>query len=132
MWTRVDGQTWTLHWFLFEVVRDEIVHVALFDELVTVSADPPTALDVSRLTRLRATASGDAEFAILAGPNARRERIETDAERQLATEQAREADELKRRREAALGPEISRSARISVPLRAPKPGAQSVERSPSP
>jgi hypothetical protein len=85
-----DGQTWTLRWDLFEVVRDELITVANVNPLTTISMpEPPAApsFDVHEFARVRVNFAGDAEWAVLAGPLKRTEAIESDAERQEVKQQ---------------------------------------------
>ncbi len=75
---------WRLCWSLSEVVRQEVVPIAN-EVLVTSEGDGPPdrdLVDLRGLVSLRVNAAGAAEWAILAGPNARSEAIATDLERQ--------------------------------------------------
>ena len=86
---------WSLNWLLFEVIGDDFVPIA--DDILTTSAaaQPPIDLDTTQMTRVRVNDAGDAEWAVLTGPNQQSEIIETEAERQEAARQseARQAAE---------------------------------------
>jgi hypothetical protein len=88
---------WKLHWFIFEVVRDEIIQIDTPESLATVAGDvlSRTAFDVRDHAVLRVDDSGQAEWAVLNGPHAETRSIESDAER-------REARDARQRRDAAL------------------------------
>jgi hypothetical protein len=87
-----DLSSWTLEWHLFEIVRDELIRIDVSaDALTTVPASaPPIAqsFDVRAYAAVRVTDNGDAEWAILQGPQARSQVIESDAERREARERA--------------------------------------------
>jgi hypothetical protein len=75
---------WTLQWHLFEVVRDQIIRVDTVESLATVDEDAPPArdtFDVREYAELRVDDGGHAEWAVLKGPHAATQRIESDAER---------------------------------------------------
>jgi hypothetical protein len=104
-WATPKKGTWVLMWHLFEVVRDELL-VITAEELVTIAAErPPTGppVDVRSMAQVRLTDTGDAEWAVLIGPHARSELIESDAERQEVKEHDR------RRRAAAAGVDWTRA-----------------------
>jgi hypothetical protein len=85
-----DRQTWTLRWDLYEVVRNELIVVAIESALTTISAsEPPTTppFDVHEFALVRVNFAGDAEWALLAGPRKRIEAIESDAVRQEEKQQ---------------------------------------------
>ena len=76
--------SWTLQWHLFEVVRDQIIRVDTVESLATVEGDAPPArdaFDVREYAELRVDDAGHAEWAVLKGPHAATQRIESDAER---------------------------------------------------
>jgi hypothetical protein len=79
-------------WSVSEVVRATLVPIVLEDVYTLEAEQPPpdSAIDVSRLARIRVNDLGDAEWAVLSGPNPRSDVIEPDEERQeLAQIQAR-------------------------------------------
>jgi hypothetical protein len=83
-------EPWVLVWRLFEVVRDELVQIAV-DSLATVSArEPPTgpAFDGRNYARLSVNDAGDPELAVLGGSNPRSGAIDSDLERQEAKQRA--------------------------------------------
>lgn len=89
---------WNLQWHLFEIVRDEIVRIDTPEPLVTVDGETPPSRDAFNIRDYaiaRVDDDGHAEWAVLKGPHASTERIETDAER-------REMREEKAARDAAL------------------------------
>jgi hypothetical protein len=89
---------WKLHWFIFEVVRDEIIQIDTPESLVTVAGEAPparAAVDVRDYAVLRVDDSGQAEWAVVKGPHAATRSIESDAER-------REVRDARQRRDAAL------------------------------
>jgi hypothetical protein len=89
---------WSLQWHLFEVVRDEIIRIDTPEPLLTVAGEAPPSRDafsVRDYAVVRADDDGNPEWAVLKGPQARTERIESDAER-------REVREAKAARDAAL------------------------------
>lgn len=86
---------WNLRWFIFEVVRDEIITVEVSEPLTTADGDPPPstdAFDPREYAVLRVDDEGDAEWAVLKGPRQMTQRIETDAERREARETAAARD----------------------------------------
>jgi hypothetical protein len=92
------GPPWKLEWHVFEVVRDEIIRIDTSEPNATANRDaPPTGetFDVREYAVLRVDDEGNAEWAVLKGPQARTERIESDAER-------REVRDAKLARDAAL------------------------------
>ena len=109
---------WTLRWYIFEVVRDEILTVEVSDSLTTADgAAPPSpeSFDPGEYARLRVTDDGDAELAVLKGPRHMTRRIETDAERREARETAAARDaalravDWKARREVSRQPAMNYS-----------------------
>ena len=86
---------WQLHWSLSEVVREDLVPIAGEDILTVPDSGPPgrSPVDLRRLVALRVNDVGEAEWAILARPDARSETVETDRERQevRAQREARQA-----------------------------------------
>ncbi len=86
------ANTWSLHWSLVEVVRDTLENVVQDDVLTLTAEKPPTSppFDVRDVVRLDVTDAGDAEWIIASGPRARRDIVESDAERQaIRAERAR-------------------------------------------
>jgi hypothetical protein len=80
---------WRLEWHLFEVVRDQIIRIDTAEPLTTVDGNAPPSpetFDVRDYAVVRVDDDGNAEWAVLKGPGARTERIETDAERRAARE----------------------------------------------
>jgi hypothetical protein len=85
------GSPWTLHWFVFEVVGDEILTINMSDSLVTSDgATPPSAdsLDVREYAVVRVDRDGNAEWAVLKGTQPMKRRIESEAERREVREAA--------------------------------------------
>jgi hypothetical protein len=83
--------TWDLHWGVAEVVRDEIIGIETVDALVTVEAPAPPSreeFDARAYAVVRVDEEGNAEWAVLKGPNSRTQRIESDTERREVREQA--------------------------------------------
>ena len=67
-----DTPTWALGWMLFEVVGIDFVPITGDASLTTVVASrPPATLDLETLVRVRVNAQGEAEWAVLSGPNPR-------------------------------------------------------------
>jgi hypothetical protein len=67
-----DLSTWSLGWWLQEVVGREMFSVAGDARLITItSPQPPAAIDTSRLVEVRVNATGEAEWAIKDPANAR-------------------------------------------------------------
>jgi hypothetical protein len=88
---------WTLRWYVFEVVRDEIITIEVSEAVTTAQGDAPpspASFDPREYGQLRVNDDGDAELAILKGPHQTTRRIETDAERHeaRATAAARDAE----------------------------------------
>jgi TPR repeat protein len=78
------GPPWKLEWQVFEVVRDQIIRIDTSEPGATSSGDAPPpgeTFDVREYAVLRVDEDGNAEWAVLKGPQARTERIESDAER---------------------------------------------------
>jgi hypothetical protein len=89
---------WKLHWFIFEVVRDEIVLIDTPESLVTVAGEAPpsrAAFDVRDYAVLRVNDNGQAEWAVVKRAHPEARPIESDAER-------REVRDARQRRDAAL------------------------------
>ena len=87
---------WTLHWMVFEVIRDHIIRIDTPESIVTVEGpDAPSreTFDVRGVAELRVDEQGNAEWAVLKGDRPESRRIESDAERREMREQtlAREA-----------------------------------------
>lgn len=99
-WMPAQPRTWVLSWRLFEVVRDELISVAVHELMTTAGEEPAaaSAIDLSALVNLQINTDGNPEYAILAGAARRRSVIESDAERQ---EWKRFASKESRAREAA-------------------------------
>jgi hypothetical protein len=86
---------WSLRWYVFEVVRDEILTITVSEPLTTAAGDvPPSSesFDPHEYGVLRVNDEGDAEWAVLKGPQQMTQRIETDAERREARETAAARD----------------------------------------
>ena len=86
---------WKLQWLVFEVVRDEIITIEVSDPLTTAEGDAPPrpeSFDPRDYAVLRVDDEGHAEWAVLKGPHPRAERIESDAERREAREEAAARD----------------------------------------
>ena len=94
---RRDDRARGAHWHIFEVVRDEIVRIDGPDDLVTMAGECRRhgRFDVRDYAVLRVGDSGQAEWAVVKGPQAATRSIETDAER-------REVRDASQRRDAAL------------------------------
>jgi hypothetical protein len=86
---------WSLNWHLFEVVASELKRVADDDAVMTAASRPGPipSEDVRQRVAIRTDTDGKAEWAILEGPHARSELIETEEERREVreTEAARTA-----------------------------------------
>ena len=75
---------WDLRWYVFEIVRDEIITIEGSDPLTTAEGNrppPPESFDPHEFAVVRVNDDGDAECALLKGPRRMTQRIETDAER---------------------------------------------------
>jgi hypothetical protein len=86
---------WSLRWYVFEVVRDEIITIEVSEGVTTAPGDAPpspASFDPHEYVQLRVTDEGDAELAILKGLHQTTRRIETDAERHEARETAAARD----------------------------------------
>jgi len=60
-----DQSTWSLAWFLDEVVGAEISSIAIDGQLITTtSTGAPPAIETSRAVRVRVNANGEAEWAV--------------------------------------------------------------------
>jgi TPR repeat protein len=85
---------WHLQWSLSEVVKDDLVSIAL-ERLLTAAGHAPPAsasLDPHSLVSVRVNAAGAAEWAILSGPNMRSEVMETEADRAEMEERRRQQE----------------------------------------
>jgi len=87
------GQTgpWELHRHLFEVVGDEIVTIDTSNPLVTIEGEAPPpreSFEASEYAVVRVDDEGNAEWAILKGPQPMTQRIESEAERREVREEA--------------------------------------------
>jgi len=75
-WWRAAGSEWKLGWMLSEVVAAEILPVTGNPNLMTSeAAQPPDVIDFTALVRVRLSNDGEAEWAILGGPNPRSETV---------------------------------------------------------
>ena len=88
--------SWTLQWRLFEVVADQIVTIEILEPLATAEGEvppSPKSFDVREHAVVRVDDEGNAEWAVLKGPVATAQQIESDAERReaRAIEVARDA-----------------------------------------
>jgi hypothetical protein len=75
MWVwEPSGREWALNWHVFEAVRDQVVHVAGADTLMTRATRPPPGEpdDPRALVVLSVNAAGQAEWSILAAGRERR------------------------------------------------------------
>lgn len=83
---------WNLQWHVFEVVRDELIRIDAANEpLATVEGDAPPpreSFDVREYAVVRVDDEGHAEWAVLKGPRATTQRIETESERREVREEA--------------------------------------------
>jgi hypothetical protein len=94
-----DRQAWTLHWRLFEVVRDNLIAVTT-EQLVTISAQKPPlgpSFDVRQLVSLRVNDGGDPEWAVLDSANPRSAVIPSEADRLAERERDRARSEAEAR-----------------------------------
>ncbi len=85
---------WMLEWYIFEIVRDEIISVEV-SELTTergAAPPPPDSFNPRDYAVLRVDDDGNAEWAVLKGPRQMTQRIETDAERREVREEAAARD----------------------------------------
>lgn len=83
------GASWTLFWRVCEVVRDELVTVTTAPLVSVIAERPPAEFEVRDVAQLRVDESGYAEWAVLSGPNAEMQLIETEEERREISEQKR-------------------------------------------
>jgi hypothetical protein len=84
------GPPWKLRWHAFEVVRDQVIRIDTSDALPSVDREtPPSAetFDVRDYAVLRVDEDGNAEWAVLKGPQPATARIESDAERRELSDQ---------------------------------------------
>ena len=112
----VKTDPWTLRWYIFEVVRDEIINIEVSEALTTAKGNAPPSpalFDPRDYGLLRVNDDGDAEFSVLKGPRQMTQRIETDAERRESrdTAAARDAElravDWKARREVSRQPTMN-------------------------
>lgn len=78
------GPPWKLRWHAFEVVRDQVIRIDTSDALPSADGDMPPSretFDVREYAVLRVDDEGNAEWAVLKGPQPATARIESDAER---------------------------------------------------
>ena len=91
------GGPWKLHWYLYEVVRDQLIGIDTVSEpLATADGDAPPSrdsLDGREYAAVRVDEWGNAEWAVVKGDAPRTQRIESEAERREVrdTEMARDA-----------------------------------------
>jgi len=86
---------WALHWFIFEIVRAEIITIEGVDPLTTENGEAPPSpdsFDPREYAVLRVNDDGNAETVVLKGPHRGTRRIESDAERREAREEAAARD----------------------------------------
>jgi len=80
-----DTSSWNLAWDAFEITQDAVIGVASVEDVTRVAADSPPsapAFDARAYAALRVTDEGEAEWAVLQGPHAQAELIQSEAERQ--------------------------------------------------
>ncbi|HEX6976612.1 MAG TPA: hypothetical protein VF147_19530, partial [Vicinamibacterales bacterium] len=80
---------WNLRRHLFEITGDEIVTIDTAEPLATVAGEAPPpreSFEPRDYAVVRVDEDGNAEWAVLKGPQARTQRIESDAERREARE----------------------------------------------
>jgi len=65
------SSSWTLGWSLIEVVGDRWIHLVYEKFQVSQGATRPASKDLSSFVRIRVNASGEAEYEITGGPEAR-------------------------------------------------------------
>jgi hypothetical protein len=96
------GTGWDLRWYVYEVVRDQIIQIEASDPpLLKRDGDAPPSrepFNVRDYAVVRVNDEGDAELVVLKGPRQMTRRIETEAERRDVAE----AEGAARAREAAL------------------------------
>lgn len=112
-WMPNEPSGWRLHWLVREVVDDDLVDVLTEQVMITTASEPPV-LDrraLERLARVYVGESGEAEWEIRRGAQARRELIPSHAERLEVAAEARA------RREAEASLDWTRS---DDALRAPR------------
>ena len=99
------GNGWELRWYLYEVVRDQVIRIEASDSLLKVDGDAPPSresFNARDYAAVRVDDDGNAEWATLKGPRARVARIETETERIERADDERQAREAQLAREAAL------------------------------
>ena len=70
--------TWSLTWFLFEMVGDDWIGVTT-EELLTLWVKLPPSVDVRSMASVRVNDAGDAEWAVLTGSAPRSQVIQPHA-----------------------------------------------------
>ena len=107
---------WKLHWYIFEVVRDEIILIDTPESLITVAGEAPpsrAAFDVRDYAVLRVNDSDQAEWAVVKGGACQARPIESDAERREVRDTgqrrdaARKAVDWKRRKDVSRPPTMT-------------------------
>ncbi len=86
---------WKLLWNVFEIIREEIIRIDIFDPIATFDGEVPPSdqsFDVRDYAMLRVDDEGNAEWAVLKGPHPGTQRIETEAERREVREEAAARD----------------------------------------
>jgi hypothetical protein len=87
VWHPAPNRPWSLLWHLFEVAGSDLIRIADDQALATSPTKPEVPRDdVRERVVVRTNAEGNVEWAILEGPNARREPIESEEERREARE----------------------------------------------
>jgi hypothetical protein len=85
IWTpNKTAEVWTLHWYLFEIVRDEFGLITEQSLETVEGSEPPDAIDLHQFAQVRVNGAGDVEWALLRGEHPQVARIETDEEWQAA------------------------------------------------
>jgi hypothetical protein len=86
---------WNLRWYVFEIVKDEIITIEGSDQLTTAEGNvppSPESFDPREYAVVRVNDDGDAECALLKGPRPMTQRIDTEAERREARDAAATRD----------------------------------------
>ncbi len=116
MWIPSKPAEWQLWWHVYEVVGDDLVRVDTSGPILTAEGERPPSrdgFDVREYAALRVDDQGHAEWAVLKGPGARAERIESEAERRevrdaaLARERAKKSVDWNRRHAVKLPPSFA-------------------------
>jgi hypothetical protein len=97
VWQPASGSapSWQLFCQLFEIVRDQVVHVEMLGPLATADGDAPPSRDsfnARDYVDLRVNPQGHAEWAVLTGPHPGTQGIESEAERQAIRDQSAARD----------------------------------------